>query len=534
MFTKSENFKEEYCAQIVKVGELFPIENSDFLARTEVNGFEIVVGKNDVKEGDVMVYAKLETEINAEFLSVNNQFELSERQMNSNFEEVQNLLDAGKEEDAKKLVGYFNKYGRVRIVKLRNVPSRGCLFTIDSLVKWKPEVANYDFSQCFVPNADGIVEPFCFDTIGEDLFVKAWVPRINVYAPSVKKSGLVKRNKRLKKFDRLIEGQFSLHYNTNQLEDNSWRLTPDTSVTISTKIHGTSHIVGNVLVKKPKNGIACKIIIKKKECELKGLYKAEKRFYWQRKVNSNKIKKLKDYINSLYTVGYGKVTSSRTKIMNQYINPRANESGGFYGTNDMYVSYGDLLYPYLIKGMTVYSEIFGYVTGKPDKVIQGFKKGDKKVCFDYGCKPGENKITPYRITVHNNDGSVTEWEVMEVYGWTIQLLKDHPELANKVVPIDIIYHGTLGDLYPNLDRETHWNTNVVKAIREDKARFHFEEDEPLCKNKVPREGIVLRIDNDPKSEAFKLKAMKFLGKEKKAMDDGDVDIEMMEAYVDEQ
>ena len=289
MFKKSDNFKQEYCAQIVKIGELIPIENSDFLARTVVNGFNVVVGKDDVKEGEIMVYAKLETEVNADFLSVNNQFEISERHLNKNYEEVQALIDEGKTDEAKKLVGYFNKYGRVRIVKLRKCPSEGCLFKIDSLANWKPEVANYDFSQCFVPNEDGIVEPFCFDTIGDDLFVKAWVPRIS-NKEQARANKAAKRNRRLKRFDRMIEGQFSQHYDTQQLNDNMWRFKPDTVVTISTKWHGTSHIVGRVLIKKPlPASLPRKRENKRKARQLRYLYKAERRFYWQKFIVKNKI-----------------------------------------------------------------------------------------------------------------------------------------------------------------------------------------------------------------------------------------------------
>lgn len=520
MFTKSENFKEEYCAQIVKVGELVPIENSDFLAKTTINGFNVVVGKNDVKEGDVMLYAKLETEINADFLSVNNQFEIGERHLNKNYDEVQALLDEGKEDEAKKLVGYFNKYGRVRIVKLRKCPSEGCLFTIDSLAKWKPEIANYDFSQCFVPNADGIVEPFCFDTIGDDLFVKAYVPRIS-NREQARANKAAKRNKRLKRFDRMIEGQFSFHYDTNQLADNMWRFNPDTMVTVSTKWHGTSHIVGRVLVKKPLPASLPRMRENKiKTRQLKYLYKAERRFYWQKMVVKNKIASIKKYLDSQYTVDYGKVTSSRGVIKNQYINQGVTK--GFYGV-DIWTEYGDLLYPYLIDGMQVFSEIVGYVTGGQSMIQKG---------YDYGCAPGTNKIMPYRITVNNGDGTVTEWDVMEVYGWTLQLLREHPELKDKIVPLDILYHGTLGDLYPDIDREQHWNNNVLRAMRNDKEHFKMEENEPKCKNKVPREGIVIRIDGDAKSEAFKLKTYTFLGKEAELMDKGEVDVEMQDAYGD--
>ena len=59
----------------------------------------------------------------------------------------------------------------------------------------------------------------------------------------------------------------------------------------------------------------------------------------------------------------------------------------------------------------------------------------------------------------------------------------------------------------------------------------MELNEPLCKAyKVPREGIVIRIDGDTVAEAFKLKTDVFYGKEQKEIDAGNVDIEMEKAY----
>ena len=353
-----------------------------------------------------------------------------------------------------------------------------------------------------------------------ELTRKAYVPRIS-NREQARANKAAKRNKRLKRFDRMIEGQFSFHYDTNQLADNMWRFNPDTMVTVSTKWHGTSHIVGRVLVKKPLPASLPRMRENKiKTRQLKYLYKAERRFYWQKMMVKNKIASIKNYLDSQYTVDYGEVTSSRGVIKNQYINQGVTK--GFYGV-DIWTEYGDLLYPYLIDGMQVFSEIVGYVTGGQSMIQKG---------YDYGCAPGTNKIMPYRITVNNPDGGVTEWDVMEVYGWTLQLLKEHPELKDKIVPLDILYHGTLGDLYPDIDREQHWNDNVLRAMRNDKVHFKMEENEPLCKNKVPREGIVIRIDGDAKSEAFKLKTYTFLGKEAELMDKGEVDVEMQDAYGD--
>ena len=58
----------------------------------------------------------------------------------------------------------------------------------------------------------------------------------------------------------------------------------------------------------------------------------------------------------------------------------------------------------------------------------------------------------------------------------------------------------------------------------------MEQNEPLNIKKMPREGIVLRKDGDPVAEAFKLKTNAFLLLESKAIDKGEVDIEMSEGY----
>ena len=62
-------------------------------------------------------------------------------------------------------------------------------------------------------------------------------------------------------------------------------------------------------------------------------------------------------------------------------------------------------------------------------------------------------------------------------------------------------------------------------------RFDMEKDEPLCKIKVPREGICVRIDNDPVNECFKLKTNAFRQWESKKTDNNEVDSEMEEAYM---
>lgn len=502
MFTKSENIKLEYCAQVVKIGELLPIENSDFLVKTKIGGaYQVVVNKNDIQTGDIMIYCKLETAINKDFLSVNNQFELSERELNNNYEEVQKLIDEDKKDEARKMVGYFNKHGRVRIVKLRGCASEGCLFPISSLLKWKQNVAKFDFEKCFIPNEDGDIVPFEFDTIDGELFIETYIPP---QKNKINSNSERRLNKKVMRFDRMVEGQFLFHYDTNKLEDNLWKFHPDTVVDITVKCHGTSFICGKLLTKK----------------------------YLEENVFKKSFRKLKNFfiniLNSIdhkdrklilpdYLIEYGEVTSSRTVIKNRYINE--NVGDGYY-EKDIWSEYGQLIYPYLDEGMTLYGEIVGYVSGTSSFIQKN---------YDYGCNVGENKLMPYRITKTDEDGNHKELNIEEVYKWTIDMIKKYPELEGRLKPITILYHGRLYDLYPELDIHNHWQENMFQKLSEEKI-FLMEMNEPMCKNKVPREGLVIRIFDDEKEEAFKIKCKKYMFREAELIDEGEIDMEMEEGY----
>ena len=165
--------------------------------------------------------------------------------------------------------------------------------------------------------------------------------------------------------------------------------------------------------------------------------------------------------------------------------------------------------------MTIYGEIIGYLSGSSSYIQKD---------YDYGCKPGTNKLMIYRINTENKDGVTHEWNISEVHQWTLDLIKKNPEIADRIHPIDILYHGKLSD-FVGLDISHHWQENFLNALSQDKD-LGMEQNEPLCKNKVPREGLVLRIDDDPLKEAFKLKCVKFLTRESKQIDSGQVDMEM--------
>lgn len=557
ILTKSKDMSTEYCATVVQLGEVKPIENSDFLGVVEVEGRDIVVRKDDVKAGDVMIYVSNECQLNLDFLSAVNEFE--DISLNANAEAVMKTVDSLRnkgvsEEDIlaykRQNRGYFGSNGRVRMKKLRGVMSMGYLIKLSTMKVWDPEF-NLDIN---------IGEDF--DTVNGKLFVKAYVPESKEHHTG---TGPKDRNRKLKKFNRLVPGQFAFHYDTQQLNRSMKELCPDTVVTISVKEHGTSLICGNIKVKMPRwDGFYAKIF--------------------------NYLPSFLQWTKEEYDAVY----SSRKVIINEYINP--NKGEGFAGgaVQKEIALWSERIKKYIPEGMTVYGEIVGYYDG----TNTGIQSIGGKVC-DYGAKPGTSHLMIYRITKRDEETKeFHELNVPDVYEWTKNLKKsmmlDESTFYDRVTPINILYHGKMRDLYPinsaeilsaihlpeypehgfetveedkafeancneiNLAADefnrylednkaniydymnTHpdakyvwkaWREVVLEYMKYDKSRFGMELKEPMCVNKVPREGIVLRIDDDPRSEAFKLKCLAFLSKEAEDVDKGVTsDAEMMERY----
>lgn len=217
-----------------------------------------------------------------------------------------------------------------------------------------------------------------------------------------------------------------------------------------------------------------------------------------------------------YDQKYNLVYSSRTVIKNEFINPK-QKPGGYY-SDDVWGYWAKKLDGLIPQDYCIYCEIAGFTpNGSP------IQKG-----YDYGCTPvveEKSKLMVYRITKDGKDLEISE--VIEFGKYLSE------KLGDIIMPLTLLYHGSLGDLYPELDRTNYWHENLLENMKVDK-RFAIENDEPLCKNKVPREGIVIRKCNDPVSEAFKLKGDRFYGREAKLIDSGEADIEMVEGYSQEE
>ena len=480
-FILKEGANPNYLATICKIGETQPIEGADRLVKTVVNGYDIVISK-DMKPGTIVVYFPVECSISQEFLSANNLFERSEFYRNANAEEVKALIvDAENEQDdakkgeilgrIKSMCGFFGKQGRVRILKLRGQYSQGFIAGVESLVNFDPELADTDWEKV-VGNQ--------FNFVGDKEICWKYVPATKeVRSGGGSEREWKKRMKHLKKFDRLIDGQFAFHYDTKMLAEHIAELSPDDNVSITVKVHGTSVIIANVLCNRQLT-------------------------IWE------KVKKFFGF--KVQEKEYSNIYASRSVIKNRYINPDKHD---FYGGDPWGCVERDFG-PYLDEGMTVYGEIVGYVEGAQSMI---------QAKHDYGCQPGKWKFMPYRITMTDELGNKTEWDIDKVDKWTRDLVAAHPELAEKTMFLTILYYGRLGDLYPELDVHNHWHENLLAKMKADKDKFMMELDEPLCKNKVPREGIVIRIIGDKFARAWKLKTMRHYGKEAEAHDKGEADME---------
>ena len=357
LFTKSENFKSEYCCSIIKLGECFNIEGKDKIQRTKINGEDVVISK-ELLPGTIMFYASNETQLDKDFLGANNLFESSSYELNANAKEVEpyilknkelkekidgiekvikklyvcskfmieydsQLLAAEDEDEKKELetrynnscktimkyvgdsltldssskefvvsaqehcakkkiefdelkkeieentsfirshVGFFNKNGRVRSIRLGGVQSMGYLFSLDELAKYNPNVKNISLSQYVGED---------FDTIEDKLFIKAYVP----FVPERRQTSKVeKRNKKIEQFDRMVKGEFSFHYDTSPLPKCIGRLKPSDVVAISSKLHGSSICIGKLHVKTPIK-LPFHKLIWNKFVDLTGLFKAHR------------------------------------------------------------------------------------------------------------------------------------------------------------------------------------------------------------------------------------------------------------------
>jgi tRNA-binding EMAP/Myf-like protein len=441
MKLKIKEGSENYVCSVVKIEHLYPIEGADKIQRCIVNGNDVVVSK-DVKVGDIMLYFVSGTKLNVDYCKYNDL--LTDAEMNRN-----------------KVKGYIShKQFRVKAIKLKGIISDGMLLPISSL-KFNDDVYNLDLK----PGDE-------FTTINEIVLCEKY------FIPCRNSNPGGNAPKQPKKINRLVENQFYFHNDTDNLRKNIHKINPDDIIGIHYKKHGTSIVVGNVLVKK----------------NLKWYEKFAKKLGIQ-------------VVDTQYDIVY----SSRKVIKNQYLN---EETGAGYYGEDIWGVVAKEIGHLIPKTWTLYGEVLGFTPG--GSPIQGK--------YDYGCKYGEHKFYVYKISVVNSDGKV-------IY-LTDKQIEEYCEKVGLLYKDTFIYYGSIDNLFESKDF-TDWevlvNENVKDSWKETLLEYleykYNEKDCYMCVNKVPEEGIVLRVERTFEYEAYKLKSKRFILMESDAQEKEETNLE---------
>lgn len=455
----SKNANVNYLAKVVEINEFTKHINPEVerLKVAHVDGYSILVGI-DEKPGK-FVYFPTNCCINPQFLSYANLYRKGE--LNADTEKT----------------GLFEENGRVKAVKLKGQVSEGFLLPIQTMLNFIVSSTNVEFTEDDCPAGTEFDE---VEHKGKTFWInKKYVVRSN-RSTGGGEGNKSKRDKSLKKFNRVIDEQFRFHYSTVIYKKEPMFIQPEDLIHISDKWHGTSAIFAYVLCKHPLS--------------------------WKEKIAK--------WLTGNEFNDYDYLYASRSIIKNANINPKVGK--GFYGEGgDVWGEAFKYIKPYLIKGMTIYAEIVGYTPN--GKMIQKN--------YDYGCecpKSGESytygkhyKIMVYRITMTNVEGKVHEFSAREVHQWCEN---------NGLVPVVERYYGYARDLYPDLIVNDNWCKNFIERLANDE-RFYMEKNSPDCINKVPHEGIVIKKE-DMIPHAVKLKTFAFLGKvEQPELDAGIENIE---------
>ena len=195
------------------------------------------------------------------------------------------------------------------------------------------------------------------------------------------------------------------------------------------------------------------------------------------------------------------------------------KNDGSYYSQDIWGAANEKISPYLKDGMTIYAEIVGYLNN--GEYIQ------KE--FDYGCEKGEFAVYIYRITTTSSSGVVYDWPWLHIK----EFCKNHgllhvPEIwsgkaINFIELPESLDYEPLDSSYEkdDIDINGRWRDLIFKNLKDK----YLEKMCTMCKNKVPDEGIVLRIDDCIDFNVFKLKSFLFKEWESKSLDKEEKDIE---------
>lgn len=337
-----------YAATIVQVDRLVELANCDNVQAFPVLGYNAIVSK-DTQVGDTLVVFTAETQLSEEFLRANNLY----RDPTLN------------EDPAQK--GYFEKNGRVRAMKFRGHRSDALAMPLESL-QFVYEPTDY------APGAHLIVGDTFEELNGVPICRKYVVPR---------KPGSGEPRVQTPRERRVDEKAFPIHIDTDNYWRNSFKIAPETHVTVTQKLHGTSVRFGKTLAKRTLT--------------------------WKERLAKRFGVAIPEY-------AYELVAGSR-KVTKDVNNPDQNH----YYSEDIWTLTASKYGQNLPENVVVYGELIGWTPdGSP--IQQG---------YTYDLPKGESALYVYRVTVVTNDGHQFDLSWEGVKEFCAQQGFNHvPELGN--------------------------------------------------------------------------------------------------------
>lgn len=453
-----------YCAVVVALKDFVNLPNCDNVKAALIFGNSVIVSKG-CEVGDIGLYFPVETSLSPAFLGTNNLFRKPEW---------------GNADPEQK--GFFEEHGRVKAVKFRGHASAGFWIPLHSINGLQPitRVIDTDFEVGMEFNSINGVE-----------VCKKYVPKYKK-EPGVPGAKHQARNAKVE--DALVDGQFRFHFDTAQLRRNSFKIQPDTIISVSDKWHGTSVICGNLLAKVEHS--------------------------WFERLVARFGVRLQEF-------AYAGTAASRRVIKS--VDQEAKPGSVHFYKSDIWSTVQEEIKDRIPKGYTVYGEIVGWT--KEGGAIQ---KG-----YHYGCPQGEHRLLVYRVTCTNQDGKVVDlaWKpmmefcakyglepVLELfYGKAMDFVnKYHPDESLDTMSCD--RDGGNVKLVSLSGKEIEFGEALIEALE----HMYLEKPCKHNRNEVPAEGVVVRIDHLEEAENYKLKSFMFLAHESSALDKGDADLEAEE------
>ena len=459
MLNISKKANQNYLAKVIRIDNLVPIQGANKIQKTFIHGDQCIISKT-VQLNDLCIYFSLESTLSKSYLSWSNSYQNSTLNRDTTVK------------------GFFCNKGRVKPLKLMKgtQTSVGYIVPVSSLQEWlehkKGVKLSIDWEKLVGTEFDYY----------DDIFICKKYTSVQERNEKQKTDRVQKKNEKVVKESKLVENQFKLHSSTPQLGKNIHTVFPDDIISITAKLHGTSHVSSNVLITK----------------QLK----------WYEKLL------VKFGINIVKTT-FGNLYSSRSVIKNRFHNSADNKKvseSGYYKL-DVWGVVNEDLKPFLEEGMTIYGEIVGYLPGSSSMIQKN---------YDYSCEEGKYKFYIYRITTTTPNGSVVEWDMNSIQQWAKQ---------KGLLAVPLYYYGAASQLFkdlnnsPNNEEElSEWQNQFLQKMKD----TYLEGDDKFCVNKVPNEGIVLRCEGIV-LDSKKLKSFKFFEFEGKQLDSGEVDIETQES-----